>query len=73
MSAGVALEAQCNGVETAAEQNLNDELCEDDDNLGSRELLELQEEQEEQEQEEQVDDDLLAILTVTMDRLHVEN
>lgn len=69
----MALEAQGSDVASSApEQNPNDECCEDVD-LDSQEVLELQEEQEEQEQEEQLDDDLLAILTVTMDALEVGN
>ena len=72
----MALEGQGSGDESAAEQNPNDGLHKDDDEMGSQEVLELQEEQEQEEQEEQeerLDDDLLAIITVTMDHLDLEN
>ena len=46
---------------------------EDGDIPGSQEQLDLQEEQEAEEEQEQLDNDLLDILTISMDRMQVEH
>ena len=66
-SVGVALEARSSSTESAAEHNLDDERHKNDADVVTQEQQELQEEQELEEQEEKADNDLLAILTVTMD------
>ena len=69
----MALETQGSGDGLAAELNPNDVQCKDNDNVGSQEAPELQEEQEQEEWEAQINDDLLTILTVTMDCLDLKN
>jgi hypothetical protein len=66
-SVDVALEARSSGTESAAEHNPDDERRENDADVVTQEQRELQGEQELEEQEEKVDNDLLAILTVTAD------
>ena len=65
-SVGVALEALNDGIPEVAEEINWDEV---DDSAGNRELLDLQAEQEEQED---MDNDILDILTVSMDAIHVK-
>jgi hypothetical protein len=69
-SVGVALEALDTLIQAPT---VRDDTLRDDDILTSGELLELQEEQEQEEQEEQLDIDLLDILNVSMDPIHLNH
>jgi hypothetical protein len=58
----------CGDIEAAAEQNNGEG---GDDAAGSWELLDLQEEQEEMEEEEELEQDIIDILTVSMDHVQL--
>ena len=66
-SVGVALEVPDIPIQAPAAR---DDTLKDRDMLASEELLELQ---EEQEQEEQLDNDILDILNVSMDRMRLHH
>jgi hypothetical protein len=69
-SVGVALEALDIPIQAPA---MMDDTLRDDGMLASKELLELQEEQEQEELQEELDIDLLDILKVSMDRVHLNH
>ena len=69
-SVGIALETLDDGITWVAEE-IN--WHEGDDLAGNQELLDLQSEQEGQEEQEQMDNDILDILTVSMDAFHLKH
>jgi hypothetical protein len=63
-SVGISINAVDGGAEAPIEQTVGPG---DDDKEDSQELIDLQEDQEDQEEEEQLDNDIIDILSVTMD------